>query len=274
MGTIADGQKTGYGLLKLRGRFIRRAEHLVSDPGYIAATNGVRSRWNSSYPRYFLTGAGSSPEPTVPRGLDNDLNEHDREASRIEEKYADTLDRPRNLDSDEEYDDYFREVDSLTRRFPQLYEAYENWMEVVHRLSEYFFPSPYFDFPGGNRPAPATSGFLGASICTHPRLLVDIPSLFPELTIPVHAHGYASEVAEGLYVPLFPGMSAEDLIRSASAIADQANEYYADRTPPGLVLSLKSKAYTHKQIAEQLGLTPQTVAATLKNTGFLTTRKP
>jgi hypothetical protein len=69
------------------------------------------------------------------------------------------------------------------------------------------------------------------------------------------------------YLPLYPGITAADIRNAAPEIARGMNEIYGSRTASARAHDLRRQGCTHVEIANRLGLTEQTVSATLRKSG-------
>lgn len=264
MNMIADGQRTGYGLAKLRARYIRRAEVLSRDAEFRSKVKQYRDEWNARFLRYLLGAGVLSDTLPMPAHLERDLEAQFQNWERLELKYAATLDRPRDPDNDPEYDAYFREGDQIAGQYPDAWESSSQWEAWLHHLSITYFPHHDFYDPLPDDSWPPEYRFLAMALAADPRTIDDMDLLFPELRISIRGGAADESIHEGLYLPLYPGMAAQDLVQAASEIVDAVNEHYAGLTPRARMLSLRANGLKHQEIADRLGLNVKTVADALR----------
>jgi hypothetical protein len=150
------------------------------------------------------------------------------------------------------------------------------WLEETSRLAREFFPLEDFPNPFPNLPIHPAAQFIWKCLHTDPRLIDDVASYIPEMSLePIDLFPYeedanfhgAESVNDGdllWYLPLYPGITEADIRRAAPSIVQRVNEIYGTRTAAARILALRDEGLTHKQIADRLGLTEQTVAANLK----------
>lgn len=137
MSNIGDGQRTGYGLTKLRERYIRRAEHLTQDRAFRSEIEKRRSDWNMRFPRYAL-GIGTPLAPSLkPSTLEDDTVAEVRERRRPGSLYG----RPSEIpaERDDHYSIFDQAVERIQRWFPDMLEADRHWHDVTLELAEAFF---------------------------------------------------------------------------------------------------------------------------------------
>jgi len=263
---VTDGQRTGYGLNKLRERYIRRAEHLVRDSEYIDLMNDLRGTWNRAYPEYELGGGGISPTPfCMPKSLHNDLERWAEESRPVIKQLASRKRTP--------YGNPWEGIENSERevrnRFQNTAWAESDWADTVLALTERLFPEA--DFYNPLYPEHAATRFIAACLYADPRLIDDCGEYFLPFRVELRRQfGSDDTPYTDLSLPLYPGMTVKDLREAAPDIVAAVNARYADKTPDARIIALRGNGLTHKAIADRLGLTEQTVAATLKDANILT----
>lgn len=83
--------------------------------------------------------------------------------------------------------------------------------------------------------------------------------LFPDGTMPSDQRKW------WWYIPIFPGMSAEDLRRAESDVESIARGLSGDRPIDDMIASLKKEGKTHQAIADLLGIDTSTVKRRLRD---------
>lgn len=250
MSISADSERTAPGFKALRSRYIRRAEFLVTDEGFRDLVIKARESWNERYPNFaIVTGArDSEPQTGIPSMLQK------------------VMDKATDL--------------SLPAGVPEYQAAYvavEEWMVSVQLTTlTYFppddFPNPYQPIlhparpfiaaclhtsdPGGHRPLRLDASRLFRPYVLHPEPMVDTPWSTPYGRL-------ASPDADDVtwYVPLYPGITAEDIRRSARAIAREAEKLFEGRTSGDRIRALRNQGLTQQVVADRLGLSRSMVAA-------------
>jgi len=258
---------------------VRRAEYLRFQQDYRQALIDARGRWNAKFPQFRVIQNEIDPQMGPPPAL--------RQAH-----YATAQRRGTTGEAWPTDDEYMAT--------PELGGWWE-WSALVFDLTRRFFP--WRDFPNPYQPetlgdgpaiffitpsdgAPPDGGmlwladhmhpaywFVSASMYKDPRLIDDMGQLIhiPELRVePMRdARTESDEPApfdwkdQPYCIPIYPGITAKDLIDAAPELARQAEEYFGTRTVGSRVRALRAKGLTYQQIADRLGLTPQTVANTL-----------
>jgi hypothetical protein len=247
MGKIADTRRTARGFAALRERYIRRSEFLCSDLEYLETLSNVRSEWQQHFPMY---------------GLDKPL--HNRPGvfpwRRLEES-VDTLDPHERIE----------------RLGWQHAHAEGWWAEALWNLEFQFFPPDDFYSTSLPHRRPAVP-FLQESIARDPRLLIgDTERFFPQEklelsmdTTEYDALGIEPEEWEVYHpmqswsIPVYPGMTADDLREAIPRIIGQIQEYLGPRTAGARIEALRNEGHTQQAIADRLGLNVKVVQAHLR----------
>lgn len=272
MGILPDGQRTGHGFLALRKRYIRRATFLTSDREFIRHIEVTRSEWNQEYPQ-FRIGHGNEAAPSgLPQALELAFGAH-LSAWSIAEA---TMDQAKASGAaDETLLELLRAKAKLLQS--DAPNARDWWYEQASETAGEYFPLEDFPNPFPNMPFHPASDFVSACLHRDPRLIDDVAALIPEMTLePIDLFPYEADlnlgdkdvVSDGdllWYLPLYPGITEADIRRAAPTIVQRVNEIYGTRTARARIIALRSDGLTHRQIADRLGLTEQTVSSTLRN---------
>jgi len=151
--------------------------------------------------------------------------------------------------------------------------ALDRWEELELRGAYTFWPSDDFPSPYAPDEHPARP-FVCASLQTDPRLLAGgCDGLFqefelkPEAMFATRGRWALQNIPHDettLCIPIYPGMTANDLREAAPDIIRIAERVYGNRTPGARIVTLRNQGFTHKQIADRIGVHEATVAATLK----------
>lgn len=244
MSTVPDRKRTGHGFARLRHRYVRRADFLALDREFGAGIKAARAEWNAEHDDYRIE--------TFGRRL------YDRLQSEIR----------RHLDRMTP-DEYVRRL--VYTRQESLRDALA---ELETRLASRWFPA--LDFPN---PYPADNHpgipFIRECLYNDPQTLYGQtePLFRPfELTPEPMLEDRGDWALDGVEpwevltwcIPVYPGMTVQDLRDAAPAIVERVNWLYRDRTTDARILALRTEGYTQLEIADKLGLTEQTVSATLK----------
>jgi hypothetical protein len=234
-------RRTGRGLAALRERYIRRAEFLCLDAEFQANVAEVKKNWQSLRP-------GVSP---------SDLR------SPMDDAMRDRL-RP-----------------SLGSEWPyQVAGAEISWTHAVRQMILAFFPPWNFHFATDPTSRLSPAAFLGECLTVgDPRLLIGrADEFFSPMRIQLEMdyseydalHILPEEwelyhPAQRWYIPVYPGMTAEDIKAAIPDIMEQINNYLAPQTVGARIEELANDGWTHRRIAETLGLDEKSVSAHLKS---------
>ena len=154
---------------------------------------------------------------------------------------------------------------------PDSFAASDEWNDRVHGLGRRFWePWAFYNpFLSGIR---ATDGFVAASLQTNPQSLREMCNdLFPAFSLDVHlsrdrredikSDGMTPNLLGNAHwsIPVYPGMTRQDLIDAAGPIVEQVNVLYQTRTVGHLIDAARCYGMTQRDIADHLGLTVDAV---------------
>ncbi|MGI8485413.1 MAG: hypothetical protein ACR2OU_14260 [Thermomicrobiales bacterium] len=301
MVNVSDGHRAGHGFSGLRKRYIRRAEFLAQDKEFRAYVNRFRAFWNQEYPIYELRIVDPGSLHIIPTCLFHDWRENHRQ---YDDRLEDLEEMERNGATGEEIIRELKSRMGLLQEPARI--GMDDWTGKIGAAVRQFFPFEDFPNPypnsslpiyGFTRHFPPAHVFVGVALQTDPRLITDFDSLFEPMELePIDIYPYGPgpddylDEAEGenhwddewedrwridiesdadlqWYLPLYPGITEADIRRAAPEIAQRMNEIYGSRTASARALALRNSGCTHRDIANRLGLTEQTVAAILKKSG-------
>ncbi len=281
MSSVPDKKRVGRGFKGLRERYVRRAEFLLKGPEYWERVQEIRTVWNHKYPEWPIT-IEENIHPQSPSSMFKQLM--------------------RDVETDFAYRDEhgFSNVD----RDRRAEEANSEWLELVARLATDFWPPEDFPNPYTDTSHPATH-FVEATLYAEQwsllkwlRLSEQIQEMvqeFPELlsiyepekfnvffrdfrlspeplrrleSTPINAYGLPKN--QNYYLPIFPGMTANDIRQAAPAIAEWVESHFAGRMPEDRMVALADDGLTHQAIADRLGVDRKTVGDVLRSASHVT----
>jgi hypothetical protein len=244
MGRFSDSRRTARGFKELRNRYIRRANFLCTDPDFVAALETVKASWIEDFPMYPLDKPIHSSPGVFPWKR---LEDTTREPHAIEPGGGIRWDTDRAI---------------------RHWDYYIWWLEFHYFNAEDFYVV-------GRQPARA---FLQEALLRDPRLLIgdterlfDLPTL--ELTIDrseYDALGLEPEEWELLnpdqrwFIPVYPGMTADDLREAVPRIIEQIQVYLGPQTVGARIEWMHARGLTQQSIADALGLNVKVVQAHLR----------
>lgn len=250
--------RTRPGAKWLRDRFVVRAKTLTSDAEYRKRIGTAREMWNERYPDFPIEPmAEVRTEP--PRALLHQFHEDQQE--------------------DDEYAASIGEAWAIGRH--QSFDVLDDWEKFITRLSNQIFPRSDFPYPGFANDHPARC-FVAASLYKDLHVddvenenLIAPMEQFRLRPRPILTEATQREwVATGELptphdivdwcIPVYPGMTADDLKNSAPHIARELEEIFADSTADARMLALRKEGLTHREIADRLGIDGKTVSNKLK----------
>jgi hypothetical protein len=141
---------------------------------------------------------------------------------------------------------------------PEL-EARIRWNSLIDELAHRFWPARSFPTPGGSE-HPATR-FVRACLVSD-LLMIQPADWFTQprldiVTLPNPVNGAT------WCIPIYPGMTADDLRTAAERLARQAEQAYAFEVPADIVRHLHDDGLSVREVADELGIAESTVRAIL-----------
>jgi hypothetical protein len=242
-------RRFGEGLPALRKQYIRRAETLLGDQEFLAGVKQARRGWNDRFPRYLIRTA-RDVEDGWPVTLHQDL------------KFYGLEDNPLADPSPKVSEDAFFRV----------WLAAVVWVRQATVACESFFPD--YQVPHDVRQGhPALSFWFAALAADDPRHLREsVAEYFPAFHLrwespaptPVLLRAFAdpslaAQLEENLVLRPPTGITADDLRRDASAIADQRREFAPQQTPWAKVRDLFEAGASLREIARREGHSLETL---------------
>ena len=249
--------RTGAGITRLRTRFVRRATFLSRDRDFLQGIKAARLRWEGDFPAFRIQSdrdRWSYPPPSLLQAVS------DETAQECE------------LMAGEDKDDWIISGPYAARL------ALDHWNRLITRIALYYWPRLDFPhpFPPDRHPARA---FVAASLfLTDPYDRIshsDVEWLFPSFVLepePMTAvrgelatDGLGPDDDVGWCLPLYPGLTANDLETAARDVAERVRQLYKGQDADDRMMALRTEGagMTHQQIADRLGIDVKTVAARL-----------
>lgn len=243
MRQFTDTRRTARGFAALRNRYIRRAEFLCTDPEYLHAVSETRDKWKREFPGYRLDKTLHSLPDVFPW-------------SRPEET-RDTMDPYERFGWEAEW-------------------ASDAWARSVWNLEFRFFNTKDFYALARKQPAHV---FLQESIIRDPRLLIGDTERFfllEKLELAMETSEYRALGIEPVewelyhpdqswFIPVYPGMTADDLREAIPRIVEQVQQYLGPQTVGARIEALHAEGLTQQLIADRLGLNVKVVQAHLRS---------
>ncbi len=224
--------------------------------------------WVESFPQYRPGPANPIVESGLPANLERDYNDRTAWYERHRSSEAQTAPPDSAKDALEDLMEE-RERRSKYKEF----RAHDRWFEIVNNIVDAFFPLEDFPNPYLDGPHPARS-FVCACMGSDPGLIDDCGRLFGEFRMEIvdldsydPNAGYTDIVSDedhAWYLRLYPGITEADIRDSAPEIVRRVNALYGARTTYERVAALHADGVKPKEIANRLGLSPQTVSGNIK----------
>ncbi len=258
-----DNLRTGFGLKRLRDRFVRRAEFLTTEGSFLEALSSARMRWNERFPGYLIGPSGSGRDEP-PAKLMTDF-----------QRYRDTLppaEKPWWLVPWEEVK--VKPNEPWSEAAEGIYE----WERMIAEIGYTFWPQIDFADPVPYSAHPArvfiTVGLYPVDQTDRWRKVDDYFPAFEWKPEPVRWHRGESELWPEMtnkdqmdwYLPLYPGLTVNDLKIAAPAIARKLDEVYKHRTLDKRVRALREEGKSQQAIADRLGTSRKNVSKILRST--------
>ncbi len=297
LGTVADFHRAGHGFSGLRRRYVRRAEFLTRDDEFRSYVRRFREFWNRDHPTYQLRIA----DPNELASFPGELLTHWHDNERRREQLSRCCDE--KMRNDASYEQWRATHRQMTDLFlAPARRAMDDWIVQIEMAAQRYFPVEDFPNPhphnvhpvlGYNRHFHPAHWFLEIALQTDPWWIEDCDGLFEQMELePVALAPYGpgpsghADLAAGedpdepmsrerqpetdadlqWCLPLYPGITSEDIRRAASPVADRVNQIYRTRTTAARAVALRAGGCTHREIANRLGLTEPTVRSILKQT--------
>ena len=241
MGHVRSMRRTGRGLSALRDRYIRRADFLCLSDQFQDSVAALKTRWESSWPGISPSDLKSPTDETLRHQLRTRLG-------------SDWSSRIRGADG--------------------------QWADAIEDLILLYFPPENFHFATDAMSQYTPAKFLDACLKSgDPRTLIgQVDQFFPPMRIQLEmdlSDYDAIDIkpeewelylpSQRWYIPVYPGMTAEDLKAAIPEILNQINLYLAPQTVGARIEELARNGLTHRRIAETLGLDEKSVSAHLRS---------
>jgi hypothetical protein len=157
----------------------------------------------------------------------------------------------------------------------QAEHAAGTWKSYIWLLLYRYFNAEDFYVVGHQNPA---RSFLQESILSDPRLLIGDTERFfdlPKLEMTMDMSGYDEQGIEPedwefyhpdqrWFIPVYPGMTADDLREAVPRIIEQVQKYLGPQTVGARIEELHAQKLTQQVIADALGLNVKVVQAHLR----------
>lgn len=244
---VPDGERRQFGLTALRKRFVRRAVFLANDEGFREAVADARRTWNDQEPRWPVHIGDPAGVIGLPLRLEDACEANTRRFYEAGARHhALRHSPPPDLDA-------IAEASAAldTHFWPPEMEARARWDRMVDDLSQRFWPPDAFPVPGLHI-HPAT-GFVTACFYADPRSL----KVAAHFDAPALRVGQTPDV--GVFIPLYPGVTADDIRRAADRLAREAERAFALDLPEREVRRLRAEGASYREIADRLGMPRSTV---------------
>lgn len=253
MSNLSDGRRTQRGTSSSHKRYIRRAKYLIRDDEFQWKSEFLRLLWNARFPEFKIQGATDVGEEW-PLALERALNVHGLLVNPMAPEPPDGS--PQSLS------------------FHRARWAATAWVFIMDQQCTYFFPPENFPNPQPRLGHPARRFWYAALAGTQPSVLDhNIKNLIPEIVLQPDLNASSTEVlmafanpelesaviGMGMSLPLFPGMTREDVNEAAGSAVDKINEIYWDRTPWGRMQILRASSMSKRRIGTTLGIPFETV---------------
>lgn len=240
-----DRERTQYGLNALRKRFIRRASVLAADDTYRRGIRDARQDWNTRYPRYAVYPGKPIGGIGLPPRLEEDVEANTR---RFYQMAADCRAYPERAD----------EFRCLGLMWDPEMDAQVEWLLMIEEIAQRFWPPDAFPVPGGA--IHLATAFITACLFNEDPRFLDIPSFFDAPTLRVLS--LPEPIGGATWcIPVYPGITADDIRKAADRLAQEAEEAYSIHLPVERIRRQRADGETFQKIAERLGLPESTVRA-------------